>query len=180
MKITSFGFVALLILIGSCRNPANSLKQGETFNRLYDFAETTDPGWCHPDSIIPTDCGGGSLYFTKNGNVICNFYCLGSDTTIYNIGKYQVGEQGIDCVFSQSYSFYNGESYEEMETESDPNNGSLENSEIWTLRLKKTNCPLFEFSTVMDDLNYVFYKPDEDNAEFFFLEYHKIKRFSKL
>ncbi len=81
-----FTLFAMILIACNHEKPSNKIDQ------VYDFAETTDLSYCNPDSILGTDCGGGIIYFTKKGNVLYTFTCLGSDTIRYEIGTYKDSE----------------------------------------------------------------------------------------
>jgi hypothetical protein len=159
----------------------STTSKGNAIEMLYDFAETTDTKLCNRDSIIPTDCGGGSLYLTKKGNVIYQFFCFGNDTTSFSIGKYEMTDNGINCIFDQRYSYYSGSYDDEKQIQIDPNKGKLEKNQNWSMNLVKTECNEIDYSHETEDhVLYVFYPAEAQNSDFFFRNYKKIKILSEL
>src|SRR3954470_5002673 len=106
MKKYIAGILALLVF-GCSNSPKVEEKiavpsEGK-MEALYDFAATSDHAFCSPDSVIGSDCAGGTFYFTKNGTVFYTFFCMGNDTTTYEIGKYVISpDSNIACTFDRS------------------------------------------------------------------------------
>jgi hypothetical protein len=156
------------------------LNPEKTIEIVYDFAETSDSNFCNANSIITMDCAGGSLYFTnagniylkKNGNVICTF--LNEDSTIYNIGKYTITTDGIDCVFDQIYSFENN--YYSNEKTNPV--GVLKKIAPWNMELSKLACKKFDYNFISSEKSkYVLYKCNRSNSEIFIRILKKINRY---
>jgi hypothetical protein len=151
MKLLQFIIFVILFFTG-----CNQFETTKIIDQVYDFAETSDKTFCNKDSIIGTDCGGGILYLTNKGFALFTFYCYGSDTTIINIGKYQVANNEVICVFDKIYSFYNGFKAENTPQSFDPNNGKIKTSARWMIKLKKIPCNTFEFGfKLLDSRNFV-------------------------
>jgi hypothetical protein len=178
----------LTVAVLSCNNSPKvdentSVPAESKMEALYDFSITSDHNFCSPDSIIGTDCGGGEIYFTKNGTVFYTVYCMGYDTTTYEIGKYVISaDSNIACTFDRSYSFYNGYNDDAVDRPFDVNSGKIVNEKLWKVELKKLSCKPYSYGFINDDMkqNYVLSKPDKDMAKIFFDEYGKIKVFTGL
>jgi len=56
-------------------NTLNKDKKPLAKSKLYYFSGTTDSLFCNEDSIVPSDCLGGELYLSKQGNAIYIFHC---------------------------------------------------------------------------------------------------------
>ncbi len=177
--------ISLLFLIAftGCRNSSTTETQnkqsvkGIIDNEVYSFSWTTDPSYCSPDSIVGTDCGGGDFYFTKNGNVVYSFDCLGNDTTTYDIGRYSFNGNNITCTFSRSYSFYGGSDYgDEGAKEATPNEGELVDIKHWSIQLLKINCTKYEYYFIMEKDKYVLEKLGSEKLD----ELRKIKSLQNL
>lgn len=113
----------------------------------YNYAATTDRTYCSQDSIVPSDCSGGTLRFTPKGNVISTFFCMGNDSTSFSIGTYTVDATGISCSFTERYSYYSGcFDCDDAETApQDPNSGKLYRISPYSIRLEKTACKDFPY-----------------------------------
>lgn len=189
MKTFSIIVITAYICVAGCNNTKNApeltdtisaLHSTELAGTLYRFALTDDKNYCSPDSIVGTDCGGGNFYFTKKGNVIYTFYCQGSDTTTFEIGKYTITNGNIQCVFDQDYSYYNGMGDEEQKPY-DPNSGKLKTTKRWSVELKKINCKTFEYTFTGNTPEiFVLEKTAQDRMQYFFDDYNKIKALSDL
>lgn len=159
--------------------------ENKTFEKLYDFAETTDKTFCNPDSIVGTDCGGGDIYFTKAGTVFYSFFCMGADTTTYHIGKYIMTDSTIDCTFSQRYSYFRGhdepvfdDNGKEVIEKIDPNSGKIEPGKAWTIHLVKLKCDKFDYGFTDDEIKYsVRYS---SNSERFFQDFKKVNALANM
>jgi len=168
-------FSIILLIICSCSQTIKTL-DGKNDIQL-NFAETTDTAFCNLDSIIPTDCGGGDFYFTNKGNVFYNFFCMGSDSISYSIGKYSITDSLVTCDFNQEYSYYNGE-YGRSKDGSpiDPNSGKLKGSKKFTLKLRKTHCEVMKYYFLSDNKEiFVLRKPPAEGSIDFISAIKEIK-----
>ena len=185
MKLTIYLIAVIGLAIISCDNGQKSELQTSnnaenTTTQLYEFVETWDKHYCNEDSVVPTDCGGGNIYLTKNGNAIYTSFCYGSDTTYYSLGKYSINDSVITCDFSRNYFFYNGYSDDETEHPFDPNSGTIKESKPFSVILKKLHCPKFEYYFLDGEYKYVVLKSNTDNSNFFFQSFNKVKVFKDL
>ncbi|GHM99030.1 hypothetical protein WSM22_05200 [Cytophagales bacterium WSM2-2] len=146
-------------------------------NQLYQFLATTDKKFCDQNLVVHGDCNFGNLYFTKKGNVIYRFYCIGSDTVTHLIGKYSSNESGIKCSFNKKYSF--AENALSNKT-SDANSGKVKKVKSFDLTLTKIDCQKFDFHFQSNGDTYVLQRPPESNSNYFFTTFKKIKVFSSL
>lgn len=155
--------------------------ENKTFEKLFHFAETKE--FCAEDWA--GDCSGGNIYFTKAGIVFYSFFCMGADTTTYDIGKYSMTDSTIDCTFSQRYSYFRGHDEpvfdnngKEVIEKIDPNSGKIEPGKTWNIRLIKLKCDKFDYGFTEDEIKYSLrYYPDNDR---FFDEFKKIKALANI
>lgn len=141
-------------------------KTSETIDQIYDFAQTTDATYCSPDSIIGTDCGGGFFYFTKKGFVLYTFSCYGSDTTSFDVGKYEIMDNEVTCTFDKTYSFFNGFNENGEPLPYDPNSGTIKTDKTRTIKLQKISCDNYEFAfNLTDSTKFVLSKVNSDNSK---------------
>jgi hypothetical protein len=132
--------IASTVILAGCNSNKPEVFLQE--NTLFSIVPTTDPTFCSADSIVPTDCGIGEVYFTKEGKVLYSPFCMGMDTFTYYIGKYNISDTGIVCTFNSEYTYAMGcyDCPEEETKPEDPNSGKIIASKEWFLVLKKTNC----------------------------------------
>lgn len=138
-KIIKLLIISTVILTGCDSDKTDTfLKE----NTLFSIVPTTDPTFCSLDSIVPTDCGVGEVYLTKEGGVLYSPFCMGMDSFTYYIGKYNISDTAIICTFNSEYTYAMGcyDCPEEETKPEDPNSGKIISSKEWFLTLKKTNC----------------------------------------
>lgn len=138
-KIIKLLIISTVILTGCDSSKTDTfLKE----NTLFSIVPTTDPTFCSLDSIVPTDCGVGEVYLTKEGGVLYSPFCMGMDSFTYYIGKYNISDTAIICTFNSEYTYAMGcyDCPEEETKPEDPNSGKIISSKEWFLTLKKTNC----------------------------------------
>jgi hypothetical protein len=179
---------ALLLILAACNNESKteeipSAASTQTFDAGYDFSETTDKHFCDAGAIVGTDCGGGNMLFTKNGNVIYFFFCMGGDTSNYLVGKYKTSNDQISCTFDRSYTFFRGQdSPEDPTAEQKPvdiNAGKMETIKPWTITLKKLDCKDFQYSFAEGEYLYVL-RQGTDRSKNFAEDVKKIKALADL
>ena len=154
--ICLFSILGLALLAcNSSENPKPEATEtddpGMHFDQVFTFMETSDKTFCDSNMIVPTDCGGGQMYLTKNGNVLYTTFCMGSDTNTYSIGKYKVTGNDVKCSFDKSYSYFNGYNGDEVEKPYDPNSGKLIGCKPWTIEMKKLDCKSYDYGFFHDD-----------------------------
>jgi hypothetical protein len=110
-----------------------------TKSKIYYFSGTTDSLFCNTDSIVGSDCLGGELYLSKQGNAIYIFHCCCDGQDVYNIGKYTMTQEGISCKFTNECNY----------------KGAFKTIEKWELLLKKINCSeyVYGFEEITEDEN---------------------------
>jgi hypothetical protein len=143
----------ILVIIStfiSCSNPSKKKDRPVSIqiDSVYNFAQTSDSKFCNKDSILPTDYGFGTLYLTKNGNAIYNYYCIGSDTTIYCIGTYAMNDSVITCHYTQDYLYADCTECQQADSTykiQKPENGILRKEDHDKVQLIRANCKNFDF-----------------------------------
>jgi hypothetical protein len=103
--------------------------------RVFNFESTTDNNFCSEDSILGGDCSGGRIYFTKKGNVIFLFNCVGSDSSSYHIGTYKVTEKEVECKFCKRFIYSDTEPYIPYSKQD-----AVVKDIDWSLSLNKVEC----------------------------------------
>ena len=116
--------ITTAVNVYSQSNIGNKDKKPLTKSTLYYFSGTTDSLFCNTDSIIPSDCLGGELYLSKQGNAIYIFHCCCEGQDNYNIGKYTKTSEGISCTFTKECNY----------------KGAFKTIEKWELLLNKITC----------------------------------------
>ena len=177
----------ILMLVSMACNNTTKTKESTTSSQStdtgYDFSETTDKNFCSSDSIVGSDCGGGNILLTKDGNAIYFFFCMGAETSDYLIGKYKSADNGISCTFDQYYSFFSGYDSPEYATEEqkpvDPNAGKMKSMTPWTIVLKKLDCKDFVYTFSDKKTMYVLRK-NTDSSKSFQDDVKKIKALADL
>ena len=149
-------------------------------NQLYFFGETSDPKYCSKDSIVASDCSGGVIYLTEKGNAIYSFWCLGNDSTSFDIGTYQMNDSKVTCSFEKGYTYYS-----QVLTDTSKlnfNSGKIKRIRPWGIVLNKLNCPNFEygFKSNIGKSHYVLAKADSEKSKIFFDDFLKIKALNNL
>ena len=125
--------LAFTALIG-CHNMTHNSTPLE--GRFFYFQPTLDKNFCNEDSLLAGDCNGGSIYFTKKGNVIYEFNCVEQDSIDYFVGKYTVTEKKVECKFSKVYSY----GYSDIEPYTPNYKNAVIKDSNWNLLLNKVEC----------------------------------------
>lgn len=173
--------LALIVLSIYLLTACKDSEKTSTIDQLFTFAETYDVNYCSPDSILGTDCGGGTIYLTKKGYVLYSFDCLGADTTTFAIGKYKINESDITCTLDKEYAFFNGFNDFDEPLHFDPNIGTLKSNKNWTLKLQKITCSKYDFGFKLSDQSkFVLNEADIEYSNLYKSELARITKLTEL
>jgi hypothetical protein len=169
--------VLSIYLLTACKDNEKT----STIDQLFTFAETYDVNYCSPDSILGTNCGGGTIYLRKKGYVLYSFDCLGADTTTFSIGKYKINKSGISCTFDKEYAFYNGFNDFEEPKQFNPNSGTIKPNINWTLELQNIICSTYKYGFKSSDQSkFVLNKADIEYSKIFKNELASITKLTEI